>query len=198
VDSLDLHVEQRIRIEIDAEPRADEARQRHLVRAADCGEALAERGVTGERREIRQRFRVVQHARPDRFDDERGQFGVRLEQPAAERDAVGLVDDPLRMQRVQIAEYRLPHELGVQRRDAVDPVRAEEGEMSILTRRSGPSSISDTDAGGRRDRVPDARSASRCCALMRSMICRCRGSMRSSCATGHVSSASAAVCDSCS
>ena len=50
-------------------------------------------------------------------------------QPAAEGDAVGLVDDAVGIEAVQVLEDGLAQELGVERRDAVDAMRAEEGEM---------------------------------------------------------------------
>ena len=64
-------------------------------------------------------------------------------QPAAKRDAVGLVDDAVRIEPVQLAEYAGAHQLGMERRNAVDPVRADKGEVPILTRRPSLSSISD-------------------------------------------------------
>ena len=62
-------------------------------------------------------------------DEKRGQAGIGAMQPAAEGDAVGLVDDAVGIEAVQILEDGLAHQLGVQRRDAVDAMRAEEGEM---------------------------------------------------------------------
>ena len=50
-------------------------------------------------------------------------------QPAADGDAVRLVDDALGMQAVQVLEHGAAHQLGVERRHAVDAMRAEEGEM---------------------------------------------------------------------
>ena len=55
---------------------------------------------------------------------------IGLEQPAAEGDAVGLVDDAVGEDLVQVAEHRLLDQFGMQRRDAIDLVRAEEGEMA--------------------------------------------------------------------
>ena len=93
VDALDVDVEQRIRIEADAQALGDDARQRDLVRAPHRGEALAQRGVARERGQRLERVGVVQHLRADRLDDQARQPGIGLVQPAAERDAVGLVDD---------------------------------------------------------------------------------------------------------
>ena len=47
VDALDLHVEQRRRIDLDAEALADQPRQRDLVVVLDVAELLLERAVAG-------------------------------------------------------------------------------------------------------------------------------------------------------
>ena len=65
----------------------------------------------------------------DRGDDLR-QPRIALDQPAAEGDAVGLVDDAARTDEVEVAEHGLAHQVGVQRRNAVDLVRADEGEAA--------------------------------------------------------------------
>ncbi len=57
-------------------------------------------------------------------------LGLAPMQPAAEGDAVGLVDDAVRVELVQVLEDRAAHQLGVERGDAVDAVRAEEGEVA--------------------------------------------------------------------
>jgi hypothetical protein len=80
----------------------------------------------------------------DPLADQLGQARIALHQPAARRDAVGLVVDAVRDRAVQVGEHRLLHQVGVQRRDAVDRVRADEGELPMRTRRSPCSSISDT------------------------------------------------------
>jgi len=49
---------------------------------------------------------------------------VCLVQPAAKGDAVGLVDDAVRVKAVKFLEHRAAHQLGVQNRHAVDPMRA--------------------------------------------------------------------------
>ena len=106
-----MDVEQRVGVEADVEPLGDEPRQRDLVPAAHGLEALAERRVVGKGRQRLEPPGVVEELRADGVDDELGQPRVRLEQPAAERDPVGLVDDAVRIDRMQVAEHRLPHEL---------------------------------------------------------------------------------------
>ncbi len=130
VDALDVDVEQRGRVDLDTCALGDERRERVLCRAALARERLAKRGVIGERHQRTQRVGIFLHLRPDDLEEKCKKRAVRLEQPAAERDAVGLVDDLVRMNRVQVAEHRLAHETGVQRRHAVDAMRAEEREMA--------------------------------------------------------------------
>jgi hypothetical protein len=91
VDALDLHVEQRIRIEAQAQPIGNQPRQRHLVLAAHRGETLPERGVVGQRGECFEPGRVVLNLRSDGVDDKLRQCRIRLVEPTAERDPVGLV-----------------------------------------------------------------------------------------------------------
>ena len=117
-------------VEDDPEPLLDHLPQRDLVVAADRGEALLERGVVGVGGEVGEPGRVVEERRADRVGDVPGQRRVCLEQPAAERDAVGLVDNAVGVDPVEVAEDRLLHEVGVQRRHAVDASRPEEGEVA--------------------------------------------------------------------
>ena len=132
VDALDLHVEQRIGIEADAHAVADQPRRaRPCWRAwrPRCAPAARRRCAMSASRAIRDR--IVEHlARRRRREQHLRQCRIGLQQPAAEGDAVGLVDDAVGIERVQIAEHGLAHQLGMQRRDAVDPVRADEGEMA--------------------------------------------------------------------
>ena len=80
--------------------------------------------------EARDQGRIVEHRIAADVAQHLHQRRIGLEQPAAEGDAVGLVDDAVGIERVQIVEHGLAHQVGVQRRDAVDPVRADEGEMA--------------------------------------------------------------------
>jgi hypothetical protein len=58
--------------------------------------------------------------------------GIGLKEPAAEGDAVGDVDDAVRVTGVELAEHGLADQRGVHRRDAVDAAAAEESEVSHL------------------------------------------------------------------
>ncbi|MNC09182.1 hypothetical protein D3C75_568010 [compost metagenome] len=112
VDSLDLHVEHRRRVDRHAQSLMNQVRQGFLAVQALLGKRLAECTFLGERFKGEQTlFRVVQHLGAKGIDQHRGQLGVGLIQPAAEGDAVGFVVDPLRVELVQFGEHRLTHQL---------------------------------------------------------------------------------------
>ena len=98
--------------------------------ALDRRELLLEPRVVGMLVELRQQIDVVEEFGPDAISDQLGQARIALHQPAARRHAVGLVVDPLRIEFVEVAEDRLLHQLGVQRRHAVDRVAADERQLS--------------------------------------------------------------------
>ena len=93
---------------------------RCLVGALHRGEFLAEGGILGQRIETRQQVDVVEEAVADRFARQIGEAGIALDQPAARRDAVGLVVDAVRIKPVKVGKYRLLHQVRVQRRHAID------------------------------------------------------------------------------
>ena len=130
VDALDLHVEQRARVHPHIHAVEDQFRQTFLVGALGGGEALLKSGVVGETLEFGEMGGIVEHPRPDRLRDEVRERRVGFEQPAAERDAIGLVDDAVRIELVEIVEDGLLDEFAVQRRDAIHLVGAEKGQIS--------------------------------------------------------------------
>ena len=129
MDALDVNVEQRGRLDRDAGQVAKQAREPLLVLRPHGGVAAGEFRVGRFLFQPREAFRIVQHAVAELLAQQRHQPFVRLEQPAAEADAVGLVDDPRRRNLGEIAEHGLAQKPGVQRRDAVDAMGADEGEM---------------------------------------------------------------------
>ncbi len=148
VDPLDLHVEHRLRVDAQVQLIGDDARKRDLVAAtrlsatrscseessAMCGKAL-------QRIDSRRAPRS-----PSSRANDLGQVRIALHQPAAKRDAVGLVGDAAGIDRIEVVEHGLAHQIGVQRRDAIDLVRADEGEIAHAHAPAGCSSISDTAA----------------------------------------------------
>ena len=130
VDALDLHVEQRGRIDLDAEPLADQARQRRLVVKLDGAELLLEFDVAGAGFDQAELRRIVEHGFAAGLAQQIGQLRIRQHQPAAEGDAVGLVGDAAGIEMVEIVKHGLAHQVRMHRRDAVDAVRADEGELA--------------------------------------------------------------------
>ena len=66
----------------------------------------------------------------ERRADNSGEARIALHQPAAEGDPVGLVGDAARIDGVETLEHGLAHQVGVQRRHAVDLVRSDEGKVA--------------------------------------------------------------------
>ena len=130
VDALDLDVEHRVGVDGEAELAADKGGERDLLEAALVAEFGAEARVLGVGDEVEERHGIGQYARADRVGEQVGEALVGRVEPAAEGDAVGLVDDAAGVDRVEIAEDRLLHQLGVKRRNAVDAVGADIGEMA--------------------------------------------------------------------
>ena len=106
------------------------AGERDLGRASGRGDALLHRGVVGESGESLQRVDVVERSLAERRADDPRQSRIALDQPAAEGDAVGLVDDAARIDGVQAVKHGLAHQVRMQGRNAVDLVRADEGEIA--------------------------------------------------------------------
>ncbi len=124
VDALHLHVEQRIHRHVDAGAPVHLFRQRDLVGPLDVAELRAEAGVVGRPAQALDLFEVVFPRRSQPLGQQPRQAHVRLLEPAAHRDAVGDVDEAIRIHAREAGEDGLLHELGVQLGHAVDLVRA--------------------------------------------------------------------------
>ncbi len=109
---------------------ANQARQRQLVVMLDVAEALLERDIAGACLQPFEQREVVEYRVAAGLAQQIGQFWIGQHQPAAEGDAVGLVGDARGIEMVQIVEHGLLHQVGMHRRDAVDAVRADEGQLS--------------------------------------------------------------------
>ncbi|OIQ69217.1 hypothetical protein GALL_491840 [mine drainage metagenome] len=130
VDAFDLHVEQRVRVNRDATFLGDPARDCHLVGALGGGEGLGKGLVLDMRLQIAQAVQIADPCLADGVGNQLGQRTVRQMQPAARGYTVGFIDDPPRMQLGQFGEQRACHQIRVQRRDAVDLVRHNEGQLA--------------------------------------------------------------------
>ena len=129
VDTLDLHVEQRLGADRKALRLPNKPREFFFVGLLD----LCELGL--ERRIVRQRFQPTQLIEigdptlPDRLRNQRGQAGISFQQPAAGRDTIGLVVELFGPQLVEVRHERAFDQLGVQGRNAVDRVAADNREV---------------------------------------------------------------------
>ena len=130
VDALDLHVEQGVRVERQAELGGGQPCHGEFTRAALGPERLAEPGILGMWHQPGEQVRIPQHAVAQRVHQQLGQAGVGLVQPAAEGDAIGAVDDAAPHGRIQVPERGAAHQVRVQRRHAVDRVAAQEGQVA--------------------------------------------------------------------
>ncbi len=126
-----MHVEQRGRIDTDAQPLLDHIGQMALVGQPLFGEALAEGRLFGIGLELAQTgFRLVEDFLTEMLHQQLGQLRIGLIEPAAEGDAIGLAVDPLRIETMQVGEHGLAHQLSVQPRHAVGAVRTEESQVA--------------------------------------------------------------------
>ena len=87
-------------------------------------EAIEQAGVIDESFELPQVVEIANPTVADRARDQRRQRTVRVQQPAARRDAVRLVVEALGIELVKLRSQRRLHELRVQRGHAVDRMAA--------------------------------------------------------------------------
>src|SRR5699024_10073697 len=106
-------------------------RQKLLVGQSLRSEACAEIRLFSEGLQLEQQsLRGIEQAITQVFDQQARQLGVGLIQPAAKGNAVGLVADALRIQRMQIGKDRLTHQPGMQCRNPVYAVRPEKRQVA--------------------------------------------------------------------
>ena len=96
VDALDLHVEQRVHVEVDADAALHFGVEAPLVLELDRAELAAEPGVVGQAAHAVELLEVVFPRVAQVPRDQRRQPGVRLLEPAPHGDAVGDVGEAVR------------------------------------------------------------------------------------------------------
>ncbi|MNO99241.1 hypothetical protein D3C76_910070 [compost metagenome] len=127
---LDLHIEHRLGVDVDAKALVYQLGQGLFVVQALLGETFAERRLFGQGLQADQAlFRIIQNFFTQLFDQHVGQLGIGLVEPAAEGDAVGLVVDTPRVKLVQLGKYRAAHQGRVQVRHPVDAMGAEKRQV---------------------------------------------------------------------
>src|SRR5205085_4852804 len=102
MDALNLHIEQRIWVQEQAQTIVDEARERDFVGALDNSEALLQRGVICIVSELTHRGLIIEHRSPADFTQEPAQAGICLHEPAAEGDTIRLVYDAIWIKVMQL------------------------------------------------------------------------------------------------
>ncbi len=130
VDTLDLDVEHSARIDPGVHLLAQYIGQRFLVGPLHAQEFLLKGAVVGKGIKVAQRFGIVHETVANRLADQREQPRIALHQPAAEGDAIRLVVDPRRIEIVQVSKDRDLHQIGMQRRHAIDAVRSGKGQIA--------------------------------------------------------------------
>ena len=130
MDPLDLYVEHRVEVDALVDLIGDGARERGLAALMRCFHLLLDGWIFGVRGKALQRPIVVEPPLAEGRANDTGEPRIALDQPATEGDAVGLVGDAAGIDGIEGMEHRLAHQVGVERRDAVDFVRADEGEVA--------------------------------------------------------------------
>ena len=125
VQSLDLHIEERIGADADAAAILNDLGEAHFVAAFDVVEALLEGAVGGEFFEAAELRGVFEPAGADGLGDEGGELRIAHIEPAAEGDAIGEIEEALGEKLVELGEEPLAEQTRVQRGDAVRGVGTE-------------------------------------------------------------------------
>ncbi len=129
VEALDLDVEDGVGVGLEAEGVEDRIGEDLLVGALDVGVGGEEAAVLCEGFELGELAEVGDPLVADGVGDEVGQTGVRLEEPAALCDAVGLIGEVVGHDLVEVLEDGLLQDFGVEGGHAVDGAGTDEAEV---------------------------------------------------------------------
>ena len=129
MNTLHLNIKDGIRVKFDKIMFQNILCQSFLAQMFDFAQLREERLVVYIVVQKVQLFRIaVPAAAAQRLIDEAGQFRIRAHQPAAMRDAVGLVVEHLRIVFVEIMQRRCLQNIGMNLGHAVDAVTADNGQ----------------------------------------------------------------------
>ena len=115
MDTLDLDIQDGVRADVDLVFLIEPGEETLLVRLFCCTEFLLETLVFSKGHQLFKALEIIRPVRTDGFVDQIAQRFVAVIQPAARCNAVGLVDNPARIDLVQIPEDRFFDKLGMQR-----------------------------------------------------------------------------------
>ena len=130
MNALDLNVENRIDSDIRIVFLLDIVSQNFLAGFLHLRQLIQEGAVAGNGLQADELGRFKTPFVADRFVDEVRQLRIGFDKPAAVRNAVGLVGETVRENRVELMERRILQDLRVDFRNAVDAVAAQYGQMS--------------------------------------------------------------------
>ena len=137
VNPLDVAVKNRIDVDRLAGGAFDVRGQPFLVAGLDHGDPFAEQRIIGVGRKLVQVGRMRHPAMADRLRNQLAQVRVRLHQPAAVGDAVGLVVEFAGEIFVEGTQYRFLENFGVNLGHAVDAVAADHRQMGHMDKAIG-------------------------------------------------------------
>ena len=126
MDSLDLNVEDGVRIEKDSAVLLEEFGGTDLVVSLDFCKGLCKCGIVCKRAELCKLVCIGDPLGTDGFGDQLGQVRVGGEQPAPGSDSVGLVLELLGVDLVELREHRVLEKIGMQLRHSVDCVASDD------------------------------------------------------------------------
>ena len=105
VDAFDLAIEERIRVDDLTGRRLEPVGEAHFGGSLGLAEVGDKGGIIGQWHEMMELGQVRDPAVADGLNEQAGKVGVRQQEPAARRDAVGLVVEPLRKHVGEILHY---------------------------------------------------------------------------------------------
>ena len=126
VQTLDLHVKDRVGIQLFARLSKDQVGKADLVLVLDGSQALEHGLVVGKLGKVREALGLVAVGRSDAILNEACQSGVGIAEPAAVCHAVGDVVKLLGIEAVELLEGGVLENAGVQLGYAVDVVRGDD------------------------------------------------------------------------
>ena len=130
VDSLDVHVEERVGVDVDAHGVLNEAGELDLVGPLDVEKLPLKGRVAGVRLQPAQRLEVREPAPSHPAVDQLGELGVRVQQPTALRYPVGDALEFLGPEVVKISGQLGRDQPRMDLRDAVDGVASEHRDVA--------------------------------------------------------------------
>ena len=129
VQSFDLNVKQRRRVDFYTAVGDEPFRQTPLVGLLDVAPLSLQGRILGEWQQLLQVLQIAQPRITDAGGDERRKIGIALEKPTSWGDTIRLVVELLGHQLGEVREDTLAQNAGVQLGDTVDRKTADDGQV---------------------------------------------------------------------